>query len=175
MAFIRQRTTSSGSISTTLIEAYRDGVGKPRQRVLANLHGATTLLEALAKLAVQREGLRAEKVELGPDLKDAADFYEHVTAETLAGHRYSTEERKEIDRLMRARERDLRRARKADATLARIQKDGVAIKKHCEASANEIQAAIRQYEKELNDAELMALGAGFYRDQAKQALRGFTI
>ena len=133
------------------------------------------MVDALAKLAVRRGRFREEKVGLEPSLKAVADFYERITTATLAGHKFSTEERKEIDRLMGARKRDLKRAEKADAALARIQKDGVAIKKHCEAPADEIQAAIRKYKKKLNDAEAMAAGVDHFGDQAKKDLRGLTI
>jgi hypothetical protein len=35
MAYVRKQ---AGSLSTTLVEAYRDKSGRPRQRILANLH-----------------------------------------------------------------------------------------------------------------------------------------
>jgi hypothetical protein len=35
MAYIKTRTTKAGSISTALVEAYRDEKGRPRQRLLA--------------------------------------------------------------------------------------------------------------------------------------------
>src|SRR5262249_10915318 len=47
MAFVRKRITKAGSVSTTLVEAYRDDQGRPRQRVLANLHGESDTLCAL--------------------------------------------------------------------------------------------------------------------------------
>ena len=50
MAFVRKRVTKTGTVSSALVEAYRDE-GRPRQRVLVNLHGAETTLEAMAKLA----------------------------------------------------------------------------------------------------------------------------
>ena len=39
MAYFRQRITKAGTVSTALVESYRDGQGEPRQRVLVNLHG----------------------------------------------------------------------------------------------------------------------------------------
>ncbi len=100
MPFVRRRTTKAGSVSTTLVEAYRDENGRPRQRILANLHGADTLLEALAKLSAQRERLRKEKAELEPELESAARFYETFTTAVLSGRKYSAAERKEVNRLM---------------------------------------------------------------------------
>jgi hypothetical protein len=85
MAYIRTRTAKGGTISTTLVEAYRDEQGRPRQRVLANLHGETGLLKALAKLAAQREALRKEKEALAADAVAANKFYEIVTQKTLSG------------------------------------------------------------------------------------------
>ena len=55
MAFVRKRTTKAGSVSTTLVEAYRDKNDRPRQRILANLHGEPDTLGALAKLTLKRE------------------------------------------------------------------------------------------------------------------------
>ena len=175
MAFVRRRTTKAGGVSTTLLEAYRDQTGKPRQRVLANLHAAETLLEALAKLAAQRERLRKEKAELAPELEGAARFYETFTTAVLNRRKYSAAERKEIDRLMRARNRLLKRAKKVDADLARIQKDGAVIRKHCDASPDEVQAAIRKYKKELANAEALVLGTEFYADHGKREFRRLSL
>lgn len=50
MAFVRRRTTSGGTLVTTLMESYRDERGRPRQRTLANLHGADNADQALARL-----------------------------------------------------------------------------------------------------------------------------
>jgi hypothetical protein len=55
MAYIRRRTTKAGSVSTALVESYRDEKGRPRQRLLANLHGEPDTTRALAKLIVQNE------------------------------------------------------------------------------------------------------------------------
>jgi hypothetical protein len=61
MPFVRTRTTQAGSLSTSLAETYRDGNGKRRYRILANLHGEPDTLSALAKLATRREALRKEQ------------------------------------------------------------------------------------------------------------------
>ena len=60
MAFVRRRTTSGGTLVTTLMESYRDAQGRPRQRTLANLHGAESADEALARLAAV--GVRLERL-----------------------------------------------------------------------------------------------------------------
>ncbi len=57
-----------------------------------------------------------------------------VTQNVLHGVQYSAEQRKEIDDLMRQRERLLKRFAKVEASLAAIEKDGTIIKKHCTAS-----------------------------------------
>jgi hypothetical protein len=33
MAYVRTRATRAGTVSTTLVEAYRDETGRPRQRI----------------------------------------------------------------------------------------------------------------------------------------------
>jgi hypothetical protein len=63
MAYVRKRTTKAGSPSTTLVEAYWDRCGRPRQRVLTNLHGEPDMLRALAKLAIMHEGLSEQRKE----------------------------------------------------------------------------------------------------------------
>ncbi len=175
MAFVRRRTTASGGICTTLVESYRDANGRPRQRILANLYGEATPLEALAKLAAHREQLREEKAGLDQDLKGADNFYRWFTTASLGGHKFSAEEKKEIDRLLPARERLIRRARNVDVTLARIAKDGAAIKKHSDSSPAEIQAAIRKYKKGLRDAEALAASLDFGHEQAKKERRRISI
>jgi hypothetical protein len=109
----------------------------------------------------------------------ANKFYEAITQNTLHGHQWTAPERKEIDGLMRKRERLLRRLAKVEASLATIQKDGPVIKKHCLATANKIQAAIQVYKKELRDAESLVLGMEFMVEQrlkeAKAKLRRLMI
>ena len=55
MAYVRKRTTKAGSVSTTLVESYRDETGRPRQRVLANLHGEPDTLRALAVCLLEQQ------------------------------------------------------------------------------------------------------------------------
>jgi hypothetical protein len=170
-----RETTRAGTISTALVEAYRDKQGRPRQRVLANLRGEPEPLKALAKLAAQREVLRKEGKVLVAEAEAANQFYEVVTQNALHGFQYSAEQRKEIDDLMRQRERLLKRLAKVEASLAAIEKDGIIIKKHCTASPDEIQAAIWAYKTELRDAEALVFGlelaANDELKRAKAALR----
>ncbi len=60
MAFVRRRTTAGGTRVTTLMESYRDALGRPRQRTLANLHGADSADQALARLTAV--GSRLERL-----------------------------------------------------------------------------------------------------------------
>ena len=60
MAFIRKRTTRRGVISTALVESYRQD-GKIRHRLIANLHGAESLVAALGWLAAKNEAVRKER------------------------------------------------------------------------------------------------------------------
>jgi len=154
-----------------LVEAYRDADGRPRQRILANLYGAETSLEALAKLAAQRERLRKERASRQSELDNSFEAYGVVTMGGLQGRRFSPVERKMIDRFLSGRRRVEARIKEIDAALARIQKNGVVIRKHCDASQAEIQTAIRQYKKQLDEAETIALGAAFHHLQAKEKLQ----
>lgn len=161
-------------ISTALVEAYRNERGQPRQRLLANLHGEPDLLSALAKLAARRDDLRKEQDALAADAVAANQFYEIVTLNTLHGKQYSSEERKEIDALMKQRGHLLARMAKIEADLAVIQKDGVAIKKHCSATPEQIQDAIKAFKQKRHDAETLALGLEYgLRTNLKEAKATF--
>jgi chromosome segregation ATPase len=161
MAYVKTRTTSSGAVSTALVESRRDEQGRPRQRVLANLYGCPDPLSALAKLAAERAHLREERDRLAANMLAAEEFYATVTTSTLAGQRFSAEERKEIDRLMQARKRLLSRTAAIDAALERVQKDGAAIRKHCGASEAEVQAAIKKHRSEVERAQKTIAGGEY--------------
>ena len=171
MAYVRTRTAKSGARSTALVKSYRDEMGRPRQRLLANLHGEPTALTALAKLAARRDALRKDRVSLNADAVQANEFYNIVTQQTLHGHQYSADDRKEIDRLMRRRDRLLRRMAKIEADLTAIAKNGAAIKKHCTATPDEIQTAIRAYRQKLHNAEARVLGMEYGLHEHRKELR----
>jgi chromosome segregation ATPase len=171
MAYVKRRITKSGALSSALVESYRDKDGRPRQRILANLHGAEDALHALARLATQLDRLRKERKALEPDIKHAQRFYEIVTLNTLHGHIYSAVERKEIDSLLKARKKLLKRVAEIDLRLAEIQKDGAVIKRHCPATPEEIRAAAHEYEAELDRAEALMAGCKHFLDEAKATLR----
>ena len=165
MAYVKIRRRHLAAVSTALVEAYRDQKGRPRQRVLVNLHGELDPLSALAKLAARRDDLQKEAAEV----VDANKFYEVVTLNSLQGKQYTAPQRREIDALMRKRDRLLARMPKIEADLAAIQKDGVVIKKHCSATPDQIQDAIKAYKKKRHDAEAMVLGTEYIlRQQLKQ-------
>jgi len=113
----------------------------------------------------------------------AADqFYETVTQSSLSGHRYSPSERQEIDSLMAQREWVLKRQAQVEAALAAIQRDGAVIKKHCSATPEEIQVAIRAYQKRHHDAQCLVLGMeaaqgahGWRLKEAKASLRRLSV
>ena len=174
MAFVRRRETKSGGLSTALVESYRNGSGNPRQRLLANLYGAETLLEALAKLAAQRERLRKERAFGQSELDSTDEPYKVTTMGGLQGHRFKPADRKMIDGLLSDRRRVEARIKKIESALARIQKDGAVVRKHCNASQAEIQTAIRRYKKQLDDAEKGVLGAAFMHHQMKEKLRSLS-
>jgi len=169
MAFIRKRTTKNGVVSTALVESCRKD-GKPRSRVLVNLHGAESLTVALGRLAAKRDKLKKDRAGLEPDRAAAEEFYEIFTSATMAGRVWTIEERKEIDGLLRRRRRLLKRVAKIDTELAIIQREGVAIKKHCAASPDEIRAEADKHAKELQDAENHELGLALIRGKSIESL-----
>lgn len=146
------------------MESYRGSDGRPRHRVIANLHGAETLTVALGRLAAKRDQLREERAKLQTDRSHAEQFYETVTLETLQGRVWMADERKQIDPLLKARKRLLKRLAEIDKQLLHIQREGAAIKKHCTASADEIRAAVAKHVKELHDAETLELGMKLARN-----------
>src|SRR5262249_40025676 len=106
MAYIRRRTTKAGSVSTALVEAYRDGRGRPRQRLLANLHGEPDTLRALARLIFQRAALRKHRAEQWAEAQSCDD--------------------KELVSAFFAQ---------IDADLAALERDIAVVEKHCTATA----------------------------------------
>jgi len=131
MAFVRKRTTKTGACSAALVETYRNPDGKPRQRVLANLHGAETVLDALAKLAAQREVLRAERAQLESEVTDDGEllvlgapskFWQHHVASCCTNRLQSVLQRRVqvevFDKsVIAAVSRDCKRAKNAAAAL----------------------------------------------------------
>ena len=120
MAYIRRRTSKNGSVSTTLIEAYRDDQGRPRQRVLAKLHGESTSLDALAKLTVQIEELRTYRDEFVGKADDG--FVMRYVAGKLA---ILEQERAIIAAHCRATKRELRAAIRPIETARRCRDDRI--------------------------------------------------
>jgi hypothetical protein len=172
MAYVRQRTTKAGAVWTALVKSYRDASGRPRQRLLANLHGQPNTLQALAMLAAQRDALRKEREHLAAEAVRANQFYEAITRNTLQGHQYAPAERVEIDAMMAQRERLLIRFAKVDRVLATLERERAVIKKHCAATPDKIQAAIQAYKAKLREAESLVLGmqlASLMRGELKEA------
>jgi len=169
MAYVRQRTSKSGSVSTTLIEAYRDNSGRPRQSILANLHGEPDTLHALAKLAAMRGALRQERDWLAQQVTDANQWLAQngivLSAQDPVLFLDAKDKRDEFARELAA----------VECKLTAIEKEGVAVKKHCTAAPEEIQAAIREYKKRHHDAECLVLGMEFinggHLKEAKAKLR----
>lgn len=162
-------------MSTHLVESYRDEQGRPRQRVLANMHRMPDIVSTLAKLAVQRDRLRKERDQLTPEIEQAEQFYRAIMTNTLAGHRYRADQRKEIDRLMRLRKRFLKRAKEIEKTLSIIQKDGAVIRKHCPAANAEIQEAAKKYRQELERTEAIVALNELSRRKSREDLRRLSM
>src|SRR5262245_35857587 len=113
MAYVRTRTSMAGTVSTALMKAYRDDQGRPRQRLIVNLHGEPDALCALAKLTYMRKRLVDE-------------WNESVTTKdktSNAGWRW-------------------RREKQIDRGLAVIERDKAILEKHCSVSAEELYTAM---------------------------------
>ncbi len=180
MAFIRKRRTSSGNLSAALVEPYRDSAGRPRQRVLANLYGCETTLEALAKLSAQRRRLRQERKEIESMLAKTAEWAAvavRLTTDPAEMKRVgvTAQEYRELSRLMVDRKKAKTRLDRIDALLGRIQKDGAVIRKHVEATDQQVQQAIKDYQERLNQAETMILGVEYSVSRAKREFARLSL
>ena len=169
MAFIRKRTTKTGAVSTALVESYRGEDGKPRHRIIANLHGAETLAAALGRLAAERDGLRKERAQIAPHIEWAKDWASHE--DELIEMVLGVEGRKTAEGHLREAKRLLKRVAKIDSRLPEIQKEGVAIKKHCTATADEVRAEAAKHAKYLHDRKCVELGLQMMRHSQLDQLR----
>ena len=160
MAYIRKRITKAGAVSTTLIEAYRDKQGRPRQRILANLHGQPTIAAALARLWVNAELLEGERNELAEELRDSSSAVLDGSGRPGA---------------LMVQFKPGMRLGAINAALAIIDREIAVLLEHLEASDEEVSAAIRTYRKALSDAACTVLGMemtiGLKHRKAKAALR----
>jgi hypothetical protein len=169
MSFIRRRVTKTGVVSTALVESYRKD-GKPRHRIIANLHGAETLETALGRLAAKRDALRKERAQW-PDseLEAARWIHKTIFLAELRGDRYHPEEfvntitPEEIDRQYRACGKTLKRVAEIDRELDRIQREGVAIRKHCSATTEAIRKEAAKHAEHLREAEALKMFDEFRR------------
>ncbi len=173
MAFIRKRRTSSGNLSTALVEPYRDSAGRPRQRVLANLYGCETTLEALAKLSAQRRRLRQERKEIETMLPKTAEWAAvavRLATDPAEAKRIgmTAEDYRDLNRVMTARKRAKARLARIDALLGRIRKDGAVIRKHVDGTEQDVHKAIKDYQEKLSSAEAAATVAAVMAHQAQQ-------
>jgi formyltetrahydrofolate hydrolase len=150
MAYVRSRITQAEMLSTALVEAYRDKQGRPRQRLLANLHGEPTELKALAKLIFMMDTLSAERDELAPQVEDIMSrrHNERTPDERLVLTRYVQIVNKQVA----------------------LQKDGVVINQHCTATPDELEAAVQAHAQEARNAASEVLGRSFmHHQELKQA------
>jgi hypothetical protein len=151
MPYARTRTTKAGSLSTALVESYRDKNGRPRQRVLANLHGEPDTLRALAKLAVLHDLLSKQLEEDHAEPSHEGAGFVLVTDRALTQHNH--------------------RMVQIDRQLAAIERDMAVIIEHCTADDDEFQEAVQRYRREYCEAFEHALVLAMARKQADAALR----
>jgi hypothetical protein len=147
MAYVRQRITKAGTVSTALVESYRDGQGEPRQRVLVNLHGEPDTLRALARLAVQRTSLLAERKGLasGKATDDDGEVADAALAHKVIAF--------------------------IDAKLANLASEQAVLANHCTATPEQIRAATTAYQQEIKNAALAVLGRMMHLGGLKKQLR----
>jgi hypothetical protein len=151
MAFVRQRTTKTGSISTTLVESYRDQNGRPRQRILANLHGEPDTLQALVKLAAMRDTLLERLEEEHAEPRNRGEGFVLVSERALTKHNR---------RLAQCRQ------------LTTIERDMAAIGKHLPpVSDAELRQAARRYMEDYCRAVKRVMGLAVALKQAEAVLR----
>ena len=149
MAYIRKRTTKAGSVSTTLVESYRDEMGRPRQRVLANLHGEPDLTRALAKLVTLHELLLKQRSGEHVEPSGNGEGFVLVTDRALTEYNHHIVQ---IDR-----------------RLAAIERDTVVINEHCAANDDELLEAMQLYKEEYCKAFEQSMGLAIARKQADAA------
>ncbi len=141
--------------------------------MLVNLHGCETPLEALAKLAVQRKRLRVERQEIDAFLTETADAPALSVEVALNPEKFNLSATGYAE-LYAALNGFLRKRKKAAARLDRItalqgviQRDGVVIRQHVDASKKKVQRAIKAYQEQLTAAENMVAGSDFSITMAK--------
>ena len=139
------------AVSTTLMESYRDEQGRPRQRVLANLHGEPDTLRALAKLALMHDALLQQREEEYAEPGKRGAGFVLVTARALTRHN--------------------RRIAQIDRQLDSLEREMAAIDQHCSASDDEFEKAAQRYGKEYCKLVERVMGFAVASRQAKAALR----
>jgi hypothetical protein len=150
MAYVRTRTTKAGMLSTTLLEAYRDENGLPRQRVLANLHGEPSTLGALAKLAVTHDALSRERNEGAEPAQEGPGFV-LIASRALTKHNH--------------------RIAQIDRRLDAIEQEMAVIREHCTASDDAFQKACRHYQEDYCRAFERVIGLSLESKRAAALLR----
>lgn len=156
MAFVRRRRTRGGTLVTTLMESFRDPQGRPRQRTLANLHGADSADEALARVAA----VMARLEELCRAVEAEAKAVARATAPLVGGReaRLPWEVRIERDAL-ESRHRWLEaRGAQLRASLAALAADRAKLEPHRTWDDAKLQRAIKREGRALDAAARAAVG-----------------
>ncbi len=186
MAFVRRRTTRGGTLVTTLMESFRDVEGRPRQRTLANLRGAESADQALARLTAVGSRLeqlcravKAEAADVARALARSADRRQAALPWEARIERAALESR---GRWLTARGERLRGALGAmeaergtleahrswdDATLRRaVEREGKALDAAAEAAvAERLAAKSLERRRAKSDSKLRQFGAGDLLDE----------
>jgi hypothetical protein len=161
MAYIVQRTTKAGSLSTALSESHRDEHGRPRRHQLANLHGETDPLRALAKVETQGGVLLEMRDELLEEWDKARKAYEAMDEYSPPAERR---------KVVREESRLFNQLTQVENTLTALVRDCDAIKKHCGATQEAIDAAIETHRQEFRKAFELSVGLHLASREAKAKL-----
>lgn len=156
MAFVRRRTTPSGTLVTTLMESFRDQQGRPRQRTLANLHGAESADEAVARLAA----VMARLEELCRAVEAEAEAVARATTPLAGGREARLPWEARIERgALESRGRWLKaRGAQLRSSLAALDADRTKLEAHRTWDDAKLQRAIKREGRALDAAAKAAVG-----------------
>ena len=166
MAFVRRRTTAAGTLVTTLMESYRDPEGRPRQRTLANLHGAESADQAYARLSAVAQRLEAQ---LAPVAKEAEGLPRKLDAKAKhAAGALSATEQIETAALYNRSRWLLSRRRQLEQALAAVERDREVLQPHCSWDAGQLRRAVEEEGRALEAATRSAVGERLAAQQAQR-------
>jgi multidrug efflux pump subunit AcrA (membrane-fusion protein) len=135
------------------------------------MHGEKTALAALAKVAAMRASLREEKADLDKAQAQLEPIYEDWMQAIGTGCRLTKANRRKCDKVVKMRKTMQKRTAEIETRLAKLNRDGAEIKKHCTSSDDEIQAEIRAYRQRAAEVQSEAAATEFMASEQRKNLR----